>query len=91
MSSKIAIKGVMKMLDEGAISTEDLLSDEFFKKYSSLNSFEAFEEKFNTSPEKGVTKEKQAQEIIRTYTKFRNREIKENIEEVVSEIIINIS
>lgn len=72
MSSKIAIKGVMKMLDEGAISTEDLLSDEFFKRYSSLNSFEAFEDKFSTKPGKGVTKDKQAEEIIRTYTEFRN-------------------
>jgi len=72
MSSKIAIKGVMKMLDEGAISTEDLLSDEFFKRYSSLNSFEEFEEKFNTNPGKGVTKDKQAEEIIRIYTEFRN-------------------
>jgi len=72
MSSKIAIKGVMKMLDEESISTEDLLSDEFFKKYSSLNSLEAFEDKFNTNPGKGVTKEKQTQEIIRTYTEFKN-------------------
>lgn len=72
MSSKIAIKGVMKMLDEESISTEDLLSDEFFKKYSSLNSLEAFEDKFNTNPGKGVTKEKQTEEIIRRYTEFKN-------------------
>ncbi|MGB6129117.1 MAG: hypothetical protein WBG30_10230 [Psychrilyobacter sp.] len=72
MSSKIAIKGVMKMLDEESISTEDLLSDEFFKKYSSLNSLEAFEDKFNINPGKGVTKEKQTEEIIRRYTEFKN-------------------
>ena len=46
MSSKVAIKGVMKMLDEGSISTEDLLSDEFFKRYSSVKSLEEFEGKF---------------------------------------------
>jgi len=72
MSSKVAIKGVMKMLDEGSISTEDLLSDEFFKRYSSVKSLEEFESKFNTAPANGVTKEKYAQEIIRTYTEFRN-------------------
>jgi len=86
MSSKIAIKGVMKMLDEESISTEDLLSDEFFKKYSSLNSLEAFEDKFNTNPGKGVTKEKQTQEIIRTYTEFKNiDEMKEKAIEFYAE------
>ncbi|MGB6127875.1 MAG: hypothetical protein WBG30_03920 [Psychrilyobacter sp.] len=72
MSSKAAIKGVMKMLDEGAISTEDLLTDEFFKNYSSVKSLEEFESKFDTGPKKGVTKEEFAQGIIRTYTEFRN-------------------
>ena len=72
MSSKVAIKGVMKMLDEGAISTEDLLTDEFFKKYSSVRSMEEFESKFDAGPSKGVTKEIFAQEIIRTYTEFKN-------------------
>ena len=72
MSSKVAIKGVMKMLDEGSISTEDLLSDEFFKNYSSVRSLEEFESKFDTGPSKGVAKEEFAQDIIRTYTEFRN-------------------
>ncbi|WP_028857441.1 hypothetical protein [Psychrilyobacter atlanticus] len=72
MSSKVAIKGVMKMLDEGNISTEDLLSDEFFKRYSSVRSLEEFESKFDTGPGKGVTKEKYAQEIIRAHTEFKN-------------------
>ena len=72
MSSKIAIKGVMKLLDEGSIFTEDLLSDEFFKMYSSLKSLEEFESKFTIS-KKEVTKEnkkitsKLATEIMANY------------------------
>ncbi|NDI79034.1 MULTISPECIES: hypothetical protein [Psychrilyobacter] len=62
----------MKAINKGSIFTEDLLSDEFFKRYSSVKSLEEFEGKFNTAPANGVTKEKYAQGIIRTYTEFKN-------------------
>lgn len=78
MVDKLAIKTVMKALDNGEISTEELLSEKFFKEYSTLKSMEEFEEKANIKLGKGMTQEKHLQNMITTYTKFKNIEDMKN-------------
>lgn len=78
MVDKLAIKTVMKALDNGEISTEELLSENFFKEYSTLRSMEEFEEKVNVKLGKGVTQEKHLQDIIKAYTRFKNLEDMKN-------------
>jgi len=78
MVDKLAIKTVMKALDNGEISTEELLSEKFFKEYSTLRSMEEFEEKANVKLGKGMTQEKHLENLIKAYTKFKNLEDMKN-------------
>ncbi|MGB6130095.1 MAG: hypothetical protein WBG30_15240 [Psychrilyobacter sp.] len=78
MVDRLAIKTVMKALDNGEISTEELLSENFFKEYSTLRSMEEFEAKANVKLGKGVTQEKHLENLIKTYTKFKNLEDMKN-------------
>ena len=72
MISREAIKNVQELLEEEVISIDDLLTDSFFVEYSSLSSFEEFQEKFEVSRPKNITQDKFTESIIRSYTSFRN-------------------
>ncbi len=78
MVDKLAIKSVMKALDNGEILTEELLSENFFKEHSTLRSMEEFEGKVNVKLGKGVTQEEHLQNIIKTYTTLKNLEDMKN-------------